>query len=99
MNDADVTEKIFETLNADKPESRNVKFPQIKGLCRTCKYAMIIQREYEEYPMIRCNKIDQRVQLDITDCSGYVNNCELSLYDMTQMALLIDKAVPGGQYL
>lgn len=78
------------------------RFPEVKGLCRTCSQAVIRRQAYSELPTVLCEVIFNRphqVPLDIMECSKYQRKGELSLWQMEEMATIIDSRVKGGQYL
>jgi hypothetical protein len=82
------------------------RFPEIKGLCRTCEHALISRRAYEEVPRIKCMYQSEpgsptagRMPLDVMECTLYRRRGEMDLRDMAIIALKIDPRDPGGQYL
>ena len=77
-------------------------FPEIKGLCRTCKEAFIFQREHGERPEIICKALfekPRRMPPDVMKCSEYRHRGDMSINTMADMAYLIDPRDTGGQYL
>ena len=76
------------------------KFPEITGLCRTCRNAHITRTQYSEVPTVICEALigeNYRVPLDIMECSSYDKKGRMSLDDMTEIALLVDpKRVKAG---
>ena len=78
------------------------KFPEIKGLCRTCSQALIRRQQYSEMPTIICESTWNRphpVPPDIIECSKYQRKGEMTLFQMEGMATIIDERKKGGQYL
>ncbi len=78
------------------------KFPEVRGLCRNCSQAHITRRAYSEVPTVICKSVfdhPHRVPLDIKECTGFQRRGELTLYQMNDMAILIDERQAGGQYL
>ena len=78
------------------------RFPEIRGLCRTCRYALIRRRQYSEVPMVVCEKSYEapiRMPLDVMECSGYFREGQMDLRDMHEIGIIIDKRKRGGQYL
>jgi hypothetical protein len=79
------------------------KFPEVKGICRTCGNGLIFRREYSEVPVVRCQAFgmeNNRMPLDIKECTSYCKRGGLSLREMTEMAILLDERKhAGGQYL
>ncbi len=80
---------------------RQHRFPEIKGLCRTCECAHIIRTEYDEVPVIYCTQFEHRARMpmDVKECTRYSKVGGLSIRAATEIALLIDKRKLGGQYL
>lgn len=86
--------------NADA-QSR-IKFPEIRGLCRTCRHAVIRRRQYSEVPTVVCQVVYEqahRMPLDIMECSAYGREGEMHLRDMHELGIIIDTRKKGGQYL
>lgn len=83
-------------------DKRTARFPEVTGLCRTCKHAWITRRQYEAIPDVTCQQNYEhwrRVHLDISECSEYARRGEMSLGSMMDIAHILDTAQPGGQYL
>lgn len=83
-------------------DEKTPRFPEVSGICRTCKNAFITRRRYEALPTVVCQAIfenPRRVHLDISECTDYSRRGELSLNSMMDMAHIIDGNDPGGQYL
>ena len=79
-------------------------FSEVRGLCRTCAYALIRRRELSDVPTVVCSSDllymnPQRVPLDVMECSGYRREGEMHLRDMHRLGLLLDTRDKGGQYL
>ena len=76
------------------------KFPEVKGLCRTCAHAHITRSQYSEVPTVICEALiseNHRVPLDIVECSSYAKRGQMSLDDMGEIALFVDpKRVKAG---
>lgn len=84
----------------DREASARARFSEVTGLCRTCEYALIRRRAYSEVPWVLCTySINQRVPLDIKECSGYREAGQMHLRDMHQLGIVIDPRKKGGQYL
>lgn len=80
------------------------RFPEIRGLCRTCDNAHITRRQYDEMPSIRCSALSSwhrsdGMPHDIMECTEYRKRGQLSLREMADLALLVDARKKGGQYL
>ena len=115
MSDEDKDEKEWDTTaayaraldhavsSAGVAESRSL-FPEVRGLCRTCEYALIRRRELSDVPSVICAsemvyQNPHRVPLDIMECSGYRRNGEMHLRDMHRLGIVLDVREDGGQYL
>ena len=88
--------------NVARDQERIKDFASVKGLCRTCQRGFIRQREFDDVPEVICRAIYERphrVPHDVMKCTDYRRRGEMDLREMTQVAVLIDKRVSGGQYL
>lgn len=89
--------------NGDQIESRMVDFPEVRGICRTCKHSHILRRQYSEVPTVFCQTLSyeqpKQVPLDVTECSAYDKKGTPSLRSMMEVAIILDTREQGGQYL
>ena len=97
-------EKLASAANSSRAYDDSARartmFPEVLGLCRTCQHALIRRRQYSEVPILHCTYGRQeRVPLDIMECSGYLKDGTMSLRDIHEMGVLIDIRKKGGQYL
>lgn len=104
MRDFGDGDDLFDTVHASSrsTERGQHRFPEITGLCRTCKHAHITRQEYDEAPRVICRAVYERahrVPLDITECSSYRRSGEMNLRELTNLAILIDPRDRGGQYI
>ena len=98
-----LSDKEYVSVSAAGQQIRGVafRFPEIRGLCRTCSSAHIFRRQYSEVPTLFCQAFDisKRMPLDIMECSRYSRRGELRMDELAEMAILIDGRDAGGQYL
>ena len=68
----------------EEKDPGRTRFPEVRGLCRTCDYALIRRREYSEIPTVVCRKLDKphQVPLDVVECTGYSRRGEMGLRTM-----------------
>lgn len=79
------------------------RFPEVRGVCRTCNNAHIFRRELSEVPVVFCclatHMTPMRMPLDISECSDFKRRGEMRLEQLAEIAHLIDTRKRGGQYL
>ena len=92
-------DKLYATTR--NSQDKNPRFPEVTGLCRTCRSAHITKRQYESQPTVVCNYSERSVpmHLDIMECSNYSRRGQMSIDTMMDMALIVDPAERTGQYL
>ena len=101
-DDVDENEKIVTKAHAltDEDSRSRARFPEVKGLCRTCKNALIRRRQYSEVPQVICQasfEYPHQVPLDIIECSDYRRTGEMHIREMQDLAIIIDPRKRGGQ--
>ena len=105
MDNENARERLHDVVYARAKtleESRQGRFPEVRGLCRTCTKAHITRAQYDEQPRVLCDALygnTHYVPLDIMECSSYARRGELELRELTELAILIDPRDKGGQYL
>ncbi len=78
------------------------RFPQVRGICRTCSKAWIWKRQYDEYPAVYCQlsyEYPRVMPLDVSDCTEYDKRGDPSLRELAEMAVLVDTRKKPGQYV
>ena len=75
--------------------------PKGVGLCFTCENAHVSKRVERNTYMIICRSLEGNATMpnDIGECNRYAKITDLSLYQMSQMATLIDVREAGGHYI
>ena len=92
--DSDEVERLAQPLT-----TRLEAKPRGPSLCYRCSRSTIYRRGSSFDDTIWCNHLDKHMPHDIIECSGYASPTELSLYDMSLMAHLInDRDEPTGPY-
>ena len=95
-------EQLIDQISARVPEETTPRFPEIIGCCRTCSNAHVTRRQYSDVPAVFCQAFGQnnnRMPLDIVECSSYSKRGGVSLRDMAELAILLDPRKDSGQYL
>ena len=88
-----VTARKLEAVRGDS-------FLDSKNLCVTCKHATILRQASKNNREINCSIIGKRIADDIVECSDYANMLQLSLGQMTDIAVLLNnRAEPTSGYL
>ena len=99
----DKTAAHAQASTAYNPDYQSRKrFPEIRGLCRTCEHALIRRRQYSEIPHVICKNVYEnphRVPLDVMECSGYRREGQMDLRDIHLLGIIIDSRDRHGQYL
>ncbi len=83
-----LTEKL-EEIAAPLSGKRGHSFVDDKSLCTSCRHAHVFRRGAANNRTIRCSKIGE-VPSDITECSDYLSMNQLSLGQMTEIAMILD---------
>lgn len=66
-----------------------------KGVCSSCRNAMIIRQSSKNQRTIHCSEINAEVPDDISECNSYKNFTQLTLGQMAEIATLIDPRPDG----
>ncbi len=66
-----------------------------KSLCDDCALATRITGMTEQQKIVKCAEIGQVIRFNVEDCSSYQQFGAPSLFDMKQMAVIID--IKGNQ--
>lgn len=71
-----------------------------RGLCGGCKHSTVMRRGSKSELTIRCNMMGEYIPDDINECSSFEEHRRMSIYDMQELAITIDKriAVNDGSY-
>lgn len=97
----DVTDHMPSDGLTTKIDNKNLAAGHENGLCFTCRHHMHFRRGSKNQFVLICRAVDPdiRVSEDITECSRYENPLVMSLYEMGQLATLIDIRPAGGHYV
>lgn len=94
--------QIVRSQGLENVDDEHAGRPEIKGICRTCVRATIFTRGDVEHreTFVKCNALEQYVKHDIVECTSYWRRGQMSLDDMQEIALVIDKrkGPPTGGY-
>jgi len=82
-------------VGADRGERFGLQ-PKISGVCRTCTSSHIFERSYNNRVVVHCNALERDVPTDITRCNHYSKYGELTMYEMNNIATLIDVSPEVG---
>ncbi len=81
-------------------KKKKIHFVDDESICVSCKWAHITRSGSQNNRNIYCSQIGHAVAGDITECSDYRNMTQLSLAQMSELAVLIDpRGKPEGGYL
>lgn len=67
-------------------------------LCARCSNGMVFRRAGQLRPVAFCRVSRCEVPTDLVECSAFEDPKELELWQMNEIALEVDKRIPGGQY-
>jgi len=61
-------------------------------LCPSCSHSTVVRGAAESQEIVRCGHytIDRAVPFPVVECTGYTDKNEVSLYEMQQIAWVID---------
>ncbi len=74
-----------------KQQRRALQFVDDKTICGTCKSAHLMRRSSQNTLTIYCCYLGGYVPHDLTECSKYRSITDLSLDQMTDIAVLLDQ--------
>lgn len=71
------------------------------GRCTTCANSTLFRRKGQMSVIVRCSLMEEEVPSDIDECSGYSDPKAMSLYEMRQIAFIVDvrKGVDDKSYI
>jgi hypothetical protein len=61
-----------------------------KNLCETCERGCVVKGQTLNQEMIRCGYLDSLMPFRVAECSRFKNRTEKDIYELTQIAWLID---------
>lgn len=62
-------------------------------LCGQCKHSLIFRRKGQLGVYVRCRSLGEYVPPDVVECNGYEHHKTMDMYEMREIALLVDKRV------
>lgn len=97
----DVTDSFPSDGLTKKVDNKNLAYAHGDGLCFTCRHHHHFRRGSQNQFMLMCTYFEPAIQVaeDITECNKYSNPLEMGLYEMGQIATLIDIRPTGGHYV
>ena len=83
---AHTLERVAQKLEA----KQSTHWTDNKSLCTSCRWATVTRRHSQNERRIRCVELQMWVPTDIVECNSYGSLTELSLSQMSEMAILIE---------
>lgn len=67
--------------------------------CVGCRFGMAYRRAKHLDVVTWCNWMRREVPNDIADCTNFMDQRQLDMEEMKRSAIIIDKRLPGGNFL